>query len=132
MGQADAGEPGRGPGQERGRAGGGELYGPCPGPVSYTHLYGNDVDEIIRKQKELEAAARETTRTVTEGTEQQERSVVGLKDSMRLALEVFQRFPSTIKGAFEAAGDAASGATMKTRSLQDEIDRYTCLLYTSA
>lgn len=92
-------------------------------------VYGNDVDEIIRKQKELEAAARETTRTVTEGTEQQERSVVGLKDSMRLALEVFQRFPSTIKGAFEAAGDAASGATMKTRSLQDEIDRYTDALY---
>lgn len=92
-------------------------------------VYGNDVDEIIRKQRELEAAARETTSTVTEGTEQQERSVVGLKDSMRLALEVFQRFPSTIKGAFEAAGDAASGATMKTRSLQDEIDRYTDALY---
>ncbi|PST30284.1 hypothetical protein C7256_26345 [Enterocloster lavalensis] len=83
----------------------------------------------MRKQRELEAAARETTSTVTEGTEQQERSVVGLKDSMRLALEVFQRFPSTIKGAFEAAGDAASGATMKTRSLQDEIDRYTDALY---
>ncbi|WP_243010142.1 hypothetical protein [Enterocloster asparagiformis] len=92
-------------------------------------VYGNDVDEIIRKQRELEAAARETTSTVTEGTDQQERSVVGLKDSMRLALEVFQRFPSTIKGAFEAAGDAASGATMKTRSLQDEIDRYTDALY---
>lgn len=92
-------------------------------------VYGNDVDEIIRKQRELEAAARETTSTVTEGSEQQERSVVGLKDSMRLALEVFQRFPSTIKGAFEAAGDAASGATMKTRSLQDEIDRYTDALY---
>lgn len=92
-------------------------------------VYGNDVDEIIRKQREFEAAARETTSTVTEGTEQQERSVVGLKDSMRLALEVFQRFPSTIKGAFEAAGDAASGATMKTRSLQDEIDRYTDALY---
>lgn len=92
-------------------------------------VYGNDVDEIIRKQRELEAAARETTSTVTEGTEQQERSVVGLKDSMRLALEVFKRFPSTIKGAFEAAGDAASGATMKTRSLQDEIDRYTDALY---
>ena len=92
-------------------------------------VYGNDVDEIIRKQRALEAAARETTSTVTEGTEQQERSVVGLKDSMRLALEVFQRFPSTIKGAFEAAGDAASGATMKTRSLQDEIDRYTDALY---
>lgn len=92
-------------------------------------VYGNDVDEIIRKQREFEAAARETTSTVTEGTEQQERSVVGLKDSMRLALEVFKRFPSTIKGAFEAAGDAASGATMKTRSLQDEIDRYTDALY---
>ena len=92
-------------------------------------VYGNDVDEIIRKQRELEAAARETTSTVTEGSEQQERSVVGLKDSMRLALEVFQRFPSTIKGAFESAGDAASGATMKTRSLQDEIDRYTDALY---
>lgn len=92
-------------------------------------VYGNDVDEIIRKQRELEAAARETTSTVTEGSEQQERSVVGLKDSMRLALEVFQRFPSTMKGAFEAAGDAASGATMKTRSLQDEIDRYTDALY---
>ena len=102
---------------------------PAPEQEGNFDVYGNDVDEIIRKQRELEAAARETTSTVTEGTEQQERSVVGLKDSMRLALEVFQRFPSTIKGAFEAAGDAASGATMKTRSLQDEIDRYTDALY---
>lgn len=102
---------------------------PAPEQEGNFDVYGNDVDEIIRKQREFEAAARETTSTVTEGTEQQERSVVGLKDSMRLALEVFQRFPSTIKGAFEAAGDAASGATMKTRSLQDEIDRYTDALY---
>lgn len=105
------------------------ISSPAPEREGNYDVYGNDVDEIIRKQRELEAAARETTSTVTEGTEQQERSVVGLKDSMRLALEVFQRFPSTIKGAFEAAGDAASGATMKTRSLQDEIDRYTDALY---
>lgn len=105
------------------------ISSPAPEREGNFDVYGNDVDEIIRKQRELEAAARETTSTVTEGTEQQERSVVGLKDSMRLALEVFQRFPSTIKGAFEAAGDAASGATMKTRSLQDEIDRYTDALY---
>lgn len=105
------------------------IYSPAPEREGNYDVYGNDVDEIIRKQRELEAAARETTSTVTEGTEQQERSVVGLKDSMRLALEVFQRFPSTIKGAFEAAGDVASGATMKTRSLQDEIDRYTDALY---
>lgn len=105
------------------------ISSPAPERDGNFDVYGNDVDEIIRKQRELEAAARETTSTVTEGSEQQERSVVGLKDSMRLALEVFQRFPSTIKGAFEAAGDAASGATMKTRSLQDEIDRYTDALY---
>lgn len=105
------------------------ISSPAPEREGNYDVYGNDVDEIIRKQRELEAAARETTSTVTEGTEQQEHSVVGLKDSMRLALEVFQRFPSTIKGAFEAAGDAASGATMKTRSLQDEIDRYTDALY---
>ena len=105
------------------------ISSPAPEREGNYDVYGNNVDEIIRKQKELEAAARETTSTVTEGTEQQESSVVGLKDSMRLALEVFQRFPSAIKGAFEVAGDAASGAKMKTRSLQDEIDRYTDALY---
>lgn len=105
------------------------ISSPAPEREGNYDVYGNDVDEIIRKQRELEAAARETTSTVTEGTEQQERSVVGLKDSMRLALEVFQRFPSTIKGAFEAAGEAAAGAKMKTRSLQDEIDRYTDALH---
>lgn len=105
------------------------ISSPAPEREGNYDIYGNDVDEIIRKQKELEAAARETTSTVTEGTEQQERSVVGLKDSMRLALEVFQRFPSTIRGAFDAAGEAASKTKMKTRSLQDEIDRYTDALY---
>lgn len=92
-------------------------------------IYGRDVDEVIRKNKELEAAARETANTVMEETEKEEHSVVSFKDSMIYAFEAFKKLPMGIKSAFQAADDAAEGTKSKTRSLQDEIDQYADALY---
>ncbi len=56
-------------------------------------IYGNDVDAIIAKYQELEAATKSTTGEI-------KTELVSLKDAMRLALDVFQRFPSNVISLF--------------------------------
>lgn len=92
-------------------------------------IYGNDVDAIIAKNRELEAAARQASATVTAETRKEGDAVVGLKDSMNLAVESFKRFPGNIVALFGRAGAAMDGVRSKTRTFQDEIDRYQESLY---
>lgn len=92
-------------------------------------IYGNDVDVAIARNKELEEAARQAAETVQESSRKEEQSVVGLKDSMLYAVEVFKRLPDRIIGLFQRVGTAIDGAGTKARTFQDEIDRYTDALY---
>lgn len=92
-------------------------------------IYGNDVDAIIAKNRELEEAARQTSATVTAEAQKEGRAVVGLRDSMGLAVESFKHFPSNIVSLFQRVSAAMEGAQGKARTFQDEIDRYQDALY---
>lgn len=92
-------------------------------------IYGNDVDAIIAKNRDLEAAARQTSATVTAEAQKEGRAVVGLRESMGLAVESFKHFPSNIVSLFQRVGAAMEGAQGKARTFQDEIDRYQDALY---
>ena len=48
---------------------------------------------------------------------------------MNLAVESFKRFPGNIVALFGRAGAAMDGVRSKTRTFQDEIDRYQESLY---
>lgn len=107
------------------------------------NIYGEDVDELIQKQREREAAAREAAETASEGMEKESQSASGLKSALNLVLEVLRRFPADISGVAQSignamgetisfskgAGDSMDDAAAKTRNLQDEIDRYKEALY---
>ena len=93
------------------------------------NIYGQDVDELIAKEHEMEAAARRCAATVEVETQKEEDSIVSLKDSLLFAADVFKRLPEGIVSLFQRAGSAMDGTTSKTRTLQDEIDRYTDALY---
>lgn len=92
-------------------------------------IYGNDVEAVIAKHQQLEAAVRKTSETISNETAKEERRIVGLKDTMRLALDAFQHFPGNIIALFEQAGNAMGQAKNRARTLQDEIDRYQEALY---
>ena len=92
-------------------------------------IYGNDVDAIIAKNRELEAAARQTSATVTAEAQKEGRAVVGLRDSIVLAVESFKHFPGNIVSLFQRVGAAMEGTQGKARTFQDEIDRYQDALY---
>lgn len=92
-------------------------------------IYGNDVDAVIAKNRELEAAARQTSATVTEEAQKEGRAVVGLRDSIGLAVDSFKHFPGNIVSLFQRVGAAMEGAQGKARTFQDEIDRYQDALY---
>ena len=92
-------------------------------------IYGNDVDAIIAKNRELEAAARQTSATVTAEAQKEGRAVVGLRDSIGLAVDSFKHFPGNIVSLFQRVGAAMEGAQGKARTFQDEIDRYQDALY---
>lgn len=93
------------------------------------NIYGQDVDEIIAKNRELEESARQASATVMAETQKEENSVVGLKDSLLLAVESFKHFPENIVALFQRAGVSMDGARAQARTLQDEIDRYQDALY---
>lgn len=93
------------------------------------NLYGQDVDAIIAKNRELEVSARQTSATVTTESQKEENAVVSLKDSMIFAVEAFKHFPQNITTLFQSATAAMDGTKLKARTLQDEIDRYQDALY---
>lgn len=93
------------------------------------NIYGQDVDKMIAKNRELEAAARETSSVVTAENKKEEDSFVGLKGSIEYAVNAFKHFPQNIIQLFQGVGAAMDNAQMKARNYQDEIDRYTEALY---
>ena len=93
------------------------------------NIYGQDVDEIIAKNRELEESARQASAPVTAETQKEENSVVGLKDSLLIAVESFKHFPDNIVAIFQRAGASMDSARTKARTLQDEVDRYQDALY---
>lgn len=93
------------------------------------NIYGQDVDAMIAKNRELEESARQASATVTAETQKEENSVVGLKDSLLIAVESFKHFPDNIVAIFQRAGASMDGARAQARTLQDEIDRYQDALY---
>lgn len=93
------------------------------------NIYGQDVDAMIAKNRELEESARQASATVTAETQKEENSVVGLKDSLLIAVESFKHFPDNIVAIFQRAGASMDSARTKARTLQDEVDRYQDALY---
>lgn len=93
------------------------------------NIYGQDVDAMIAKNRELEESARQASATVTAETQKEENSVVGLKDSLLIAVESFKHFPDNIVEIFQRAGASMDSARTKARTLQDEVDRYQDALY---
>lgn len=93
------------------------------------NIYGQDVDAMIAKNRELEESARQASATVTAETQNEENSVVGLKDSLLIAVESFKHFPDNIVAIFQRAGASMDSARTKARTLQDEVDRYQDALY---
>lgn len=93
------------------------------------NIYGQDVDAMIAKNRELEESARQASATVTAETQKEENSVVGLKDSLIIAVESFKHFPDNIVEIFQRAGASMDSARTKARTLQDEVDRYQDALY---
>lgn len=92
-------------------------------------IYGNDVDAAIAKQQELAAASRETAETVVEGTQQEQASIVGLRESMMMAVDAFGKIPSGIRSIFRSIVAPEERAQGQLRNLQDEVDRYTDALH---
>lgn len=88
------------------------------------NIYGQDVDAMIAKNRELEESARQASATVTAETQKEENSVVGLKDSLLIAVESFKHFPESIVEIFQRVGVSMDSARTKARTLQDEVDRY--------
>lgn len=84
------------------------------------NIYGQDVDAMIAKNRELEESARQASATVTAETQKEENSVVGLKDSLLIAVESFKHFPDNIVAIFQRAGASMDSARTKARTLQDE------------
>lgn len=93
------------------------------------NIYGQDVDAMIAKNRELEESARQASATVTAETQKEENAVVGLKDSLLIAVESFKHFPESIVAIFQRAGASMDSARTKARTLQDEVDRYQDALY---
>lgn len=93
------------------------------------NIYGQDVDAMIAKNRELEESARQASATITAETQKEENSVVGLKDSLLIAVESFKHFPDNIVAIFQRAGASMDSARTKARTLQDEVDRYQDALY---
>lgn len=93
------------------------------------NIYGTDVDTAIAKNRELEAAAQQTAAAIERESENEQRSMVSLKDSLLNALGVFKRLPGGIANIFQKTVSAMTGTEAKFHSLQDEIDRYTDALY---
>lgn len=93
------------------------------------NLYGQDVDELIAKNKALEESAREASAAVQEEVEKEGESLVGLKESMGLAVEAIKDMPNIISAIFSKAGESMDSVSKKTRNLQDEVDRYADALY---
>lgn len=88
------------------------------------NIYGQDVDAMIAKNRELEESAMQASSTVTAETQKEENAVVGLKDSLLIAVESFRHFPDSIVEIFQRAGVSMDSARTKARTLQDEVDRY--------
>ena len=84
---------------------------------------------MIAKNRELEESARQASATVTAETQKEENAVVGLKDSLLIAVESFKHFPESIVAIFQRAGASMDSARTKARTLQDEVDRYQDALY---
>ena len=93
------------------------------------NIYGQDVDAMIAKNREMEESARQASATVTAETQKEENAVVGLKDSLLIAVESFKHFPENIVEIFQRAGVSMDSARAKARTLQDEVDRYQDALY---
>lgn len=94
------------------------------------NLYGEDVDALIEKEKQLEASARATSEAIQAEGVKEEQSLVGFKDSMLYAVDVFKGIPSKIIGIFTAVGNASADTSSKGSKLVDEIDRLKDHLYT--
>lgn len=88
------------------------------------NIYGQDIDAMIAKNRELEESAMQASSTVTAETQKEENAVVGLKDSLLIAVESFRHFPDSIVEIFQRAGVSMDSARTKARTLQDEVDRY--------
>lgn len=88
------------------------------------NIYGQDVDAMIAKNRELKESAMQASSTVTAETQKEENAVVGLKDSLLIAVESFRHFPDSIVEIFQRAGVSMDSARTKARTLQDEVDRY--------
>lgn len=63
------------------------------------------------------------------GTQQIRRSIIGLKDSLRILPQAFRDIPQIARHAFSSASGAVKKLTPGVRNLQDEIDRYSDALY---
>ena len=92
-------------------------------------IYGNDVDVMIAKNKELEEAARQASTAVTAETQKEEKSVSSFKDTVFLAVNAFKHFPGNISALFNRVGESIGSTDFKFRTLQDELDHYQEKLY---
>lgn len=89
-------------------------------------IYGNDVDAAIAKQQELAAASRETSATVSEGAQQERASMVGLRESMMVAVDAFKKIPSGIGSIFQsitAPEERAGEGLSRAKRTADEYRR---------
>ena len=66
---------------------------------------------------------------VKEGTEDVEKTLVSLKDSLKILPQAFKDIPNIAKHAFSSVAKSAKQTSPRVQNLQDEIDRYTDALY---
>ena len=63
------------------------------------------------------------------GTKEMEKTLVGLKDSLKLLPQSFKDLPTIMQSAFSSASKSVKSISPKVRNLQDDIDRYADALY---
>lgn len=66
---------------------------------------------------------------VKEGTADIQKTVVGVKDSLKLLPKAFKDLPNIVKHSVSSASKFIQNLSPQFRNLQDEIDRYTDALY---